>query len=93
MILTIDTTQEPTPSWSALSAKFYDGNPSYGGTLPALAPERRDDQLFWDYDSGPRRTCAPIASPASPPNTVELATPLPPSRLAPCTPPVSSPAA
>src|SRR5205085_9865787 len=23
MIVTIDTTQEPTPSWSALSAKFY----------------------------------------------------------------------
>ena len=39
------------------------------------------------------RTHAAIASPAIPPNTVELATPLPPRRLAPCTPPVSSPAA
>src|SRR5258708_1077511 len=34
-----------------------------------------------------------MLSPARPPNTVELATPLPPSRLAPWTPPVSSPAA
>ena len=34
-----------------------------------------------------------IASPAIAPNTVELATPLPPRRFAPCTPPVSSPAA
>ena len=34
-----------------------------------------------------------IASPAIAPNTVEFATPLPPRRLAPCTPPVSSPAA
>ena len=33
-----------------------------------------------------------MMSPAIPPNTVELATPLPPSRLAPCTPPASSPA-
>ena len=38
-------------------------------------------------------TCAAIESPAMPPNTVEFATPLPPSRLAPCTPPQSSPAA
>ena len=34
-----------------------------------------------------------MASPAMPPKTVEFATPLPPSRFAPCTPPVSSPAA
>ena len=40
-----------------------------------------------------RATHAAMLSPAMPPNTVELATPLPPSRLAPCTPPVSSPAA
>ena len=33
-----------------------------------------------------------ISSPAMPPNTVELATPLPPSRLAPCMPLASSPA-
>ena len=33
-----------------------------------------------------------ITSPAMPPNTVELATPLPPSRLAPCMPLASSPA-
>ena len=39
------------------------------------------------------RTNGAIASPAMPPNTVELATPLPPRRFAPCTPPVSSPAA
>ena len=40
-----------------------------------------------------RAVHAAIASPAIAPNTVELATPLPPRRLAPCTPPVSSPAA
>ena len=34
-----------------------------------------------------------MLSPAMPPNTVEFATPLPPRRFAPCTPPVSSPAA
>ena len=39
------------------------------------------------------RSTRAIASPAMPPNTVEFATPLPPRRLAPCTPPVSSPAA
>ena len=33
-----------------------------------------------------------ITSPAMPPKTVELATPLPPSRLAPCMPLASSPA-
>ena len=35
---------------------------------------------------------AAMLSPAMPPKTVELATPLPPRRLAPCTPPASSPA-
>ena len=34
-----------------------------------------------------------MVSPAMAPKTVALATPLPPRRLAPCTPPVSSPAA
>src|SRR6058998_733965 len=38
-------------------------------------------------------TKSAITSPAMPPNTVDSATPLPPSRLAPWTPPVSSPAA
>ena len=37
-------------------------------------------------------THAAISSPAMPPKTVEFATPLPPSRFAPCTPPESSPA-
>ncbi len=51
-----------------------------------------------DASSGARqvpslRTQAAMLSPAIAPNTVELATPLPPSRFAPCTPPVSSPAA
>ena len=44
-------------------------------------------------DAGLRAIHFGIVSPAMPPNTVELATPLPPRRLAPCTPPVSSPAA
>ena len=34
----------------------------------------------------------PITSPATPPYTVEFATPLPPSRFEPCAPPASSPA-
>src|SRR2546430_8617603 len=38
-------------------------------------------------------TKSAITPPAIPPNTVDSATPLPPRRLAPCTPPVSSPAA
>src|ERR1041384_1839318 len=43
--------------------------------------------------SKPRLRIQPaITSPATAPNTVELATPFPPSRFAPCTPPASSPA-
>src|SRR5262245_5336000 len=41
---------------------------------------------------GLRASHAAIVSPEMPPNTVELATPLPPRRLAPCAPPASSPA-
>jgi hypothetical protein len=62
-ILAIDTTPEGTESWSVLGEKFYDGNPTYGGTHPADRPTRRYDQLFWDYDSGPRRSCGFIDGP------------------------------
>ena len=70
--------------------------------IAGFAAERREGALVGRLDRGLVRirqsagradVRAPMTSPATPPNTVELATPLPPRRLAPCTPPVSSPAA
>ena len=55
--------------------------------------ERRRDQLRVGLRRLPLAcTIAAAASPARAPNTVDSATPLPPSRLAPCVPPASSPA-
>ena len=54
-------------------------------------PPRARPRRARDGRHSPRSSCG-MTSPAMPPNTVELATPLPPSRLAPCMPLASSPA-